>query len=206
MVEETIEDTNFSFEFWASTYMGHKCKKYTSVSINLFLIYQSSEDGKIESNLTEKGRWIVKFWWIWYGWRFRNPRQQCWKTTQTKSSSKKIELSKLGQTITQKLVKWHRFRMEKTKCHKQSRQSNRQEQAFDERETRWMEQGEPFWLDFEHGISEWKTNEVEQMEYNCTSSENMMIFFSNEDLEEARKKLLKRWVENKVYIQVPDQG
>ena len=42
--------------------------------------------------------------------------------------------------------------MEKTECCKLGRQSNRQEQTFDV----IMEQGEPFWLDLEHEISEWQ--------------------------------------------------
>lgn len=73
-----------------------------------------------------------------------------------------------------------------------------------------MEQGEPFWLDFEHGVSEWQTSEVEETELEHTScdEENIMISSSNDDLEleEARKKELQSWVENKVYTQVPDQG
>ena len=44
-----------------------------------------------------------------------------------------------------------------------------------------MEQGEPFWLDFEHGVSEWQTSEAE--EHTSCDEENIMISFSNDDLE-----------------------
>ena len=71
-----------------------------------------------------------------------------------------------------------------------------------------MEQGEPFWLDFEHGVSEWQTSEAEK--HTSCDEENIMISSSNDDqeLENAKKKKkeLQSWVENKVYIQVPDQG
>ena len=70
-----------------------------------------------------------------------------------------------------------------------------------------MEQVESFWLDLEHGASEWQTSKVEQTKYKHTSSveENIIISSSNNELKEARKKKLQSWVKNKVFIQVPDK-
>ena len=50
--------------------------------------------------------------------------------------------------------------------------------------------------------------EVEQTKYKHTScvEKNIMISFSNNEMEEARKKKFQSWVENKEFIQVPDKG
>lgn len=72
-----------------------------------------------------------------------------------------------------------------------------------------MEQGEPFWLDFNHGVLEWKENKarpINKDEATSSDEENIMISSSNHDLEMARENELQSWVENKVYTQVPDQG
>ena len=65
-----------------------------------------------------------------------------------------------------------------------------------------MEQGEPFWLDFEHGVREWKACEIKP----TSDEENIMISSFDCDLETAREKELQSWIKNKVYTQVSDQG
>lgn len=73
-----------------------------------------------------------------------------------------------------------------------------------------MEQGKRFWLDFEHGVSEWQASETRQTtedDDHTSCNEENMISSSNDDLQgEARTNELQSCVENKVYQQVPDQG
>ena len=119
------------------------------------------------------------------------------------STPKKTELPKPGQTIKFKLAndtdsEWRKLkvisRAGKATC------KNRHLMNV------VMEQGESFWLDFEHGVSEWQTSETEK--HTSCDEENIMISSSNDnlELENAKKKELQSWVENKMYIQVPDQG
>ena len=56
-----------------------------------------------------------------------------------------------------------------------------------------LEQGEPFWLDFEHGVSEWKAREIRPTsddEYAFGDKENIMISFSDHNLQTATKEEL----------------
>lgn len=73
-----------------------------------------------------------------------------------------------------------------------------------------MEQGEAFWLDFEHGVSDWQADETEENEEHhdsCTEEEVMITSADDSlELEEAKQKELQSWDKNKVYVQVPDQG
>ena len=71
-----------------------------------------------------------------------------------------------------------------------------------------LEQGEPFWLDFKHGVLEWKASEIRPTrddEHTFGDEENIMISSSDHNLETAKKEL-QSWVKNKVYTQVSDQG
>ena len=67
-----------------------------------------------------------------------------------------------------------------------------------------LEHGEPFWLDFEHGVIDWQTDTED--EQTISPEENVMNVSSNEDLDIAKKKELQSWSENQVFTQVPDQG
>ena len=72
-----------------------------------------------------------------------------------------------------------------------------------------MEQGEPFWLDFEHGVREWKAYEIRPTsddEHTFGDEENIMISSFDRDLETARENELRSLIKNKVYTQVSDQG
>ena len=84
-----------------------------------------------------------------------------------------------------------------------------------------LEDGEPFWLDFQNGVCEWKIMDVESnqetdgdyvvedenvAEDENTSYEDVMIASSNHEMELAKKRELQSWVDNKVYTQVLDRG
>ena len=54
-----------------------------------------------------------------------------------------------------------------------------------------LEHGEPFWLDFEHGVLEWKASEIRPTsddEQTFGDEENIMISSSDHNLETAKKK------------------
>ena len=64
-----------------------------------------------------------------------------------------------------------------------------------------LEQGKPFWLDFEHGVLEWKVSEIKPTsddEQTFGDEENIRISSSDQNLETAKKEL-QSWVKNKVY-------
>ena len=72
-----------------------------------------------------------------------------------------------------------------------------------------MEQGEPFWLDFEHGLREWKACEIRPTsddEHTFGDEENIMISSFDRNLETSRENELQSWIKNKVYTQVSDQN
>ena len=53
-----------------------------------------------------------------------------------------------------------------------------------------LEQGKPFWLDFEHGVLEWKASEIRPTsddEHTFGAEENIMISSSDHNLETAKK-------------------
>ena len=79
--------------------------------------------------------------------------------------------------------------MEKIECHKQGRQSHRKKKKHLMNVA--LEQGEPFWLDFEHGVLEWKASEIRPTsdnEYTFGDEDNIMISSSDHNLETAKKK------------------
>ena len=60
-----------------------------------------------------------------------------------------------------------------------------------------LEQDEPFWLDFEHGVLEWKAVEIipkNDDEHTFGDEENIMISSSHNNLETAKKEQLQSWV------------
>ena len=61
-----------------------------------------------------------------------------------------------------------------------------------------LEQGEEFWLDFKHGVLEWKASDDEQ---SFGDEKNIMISSSDQNLKTAKKELLQSRVKNKVYTQ-----
>ena len=65
-----------------------------------------------------------------------------------------------------------------------------------------LDQGDPFWLDFQHGVTEWKLDHAEQI----SDGEDVMLVYRNDELEVAKKKELQKWRKNQVYEQVPDNG
>lgn len=72
---------------------------------------------------------------------------------------KKIELPKPGQTIKCKLAndtdpEWKKLNVISMAGKATGKNKHLMNMV--------MEQGEPFWLDFEHGVSEWQTSEVEE--------------------------------------------
>ena len=69
-----------------------------------------------------------------------------------------------------------------------------------------MEEGDPFWLDFENGILESETNEDDRTATNKSPEVSLLMDSSNDQLDEAKKRELQSWVEHQVYTQVPDQG
>ena len=72
-----------------------------------------------------------------------------------------------------------------------------------------LEQGKTFWLDFEHGVLEWKASEIRPTsddEHTFDEEENIMISSSDYNLETAKKEELQSWVKNKVYTQIYIQG
>ena len=75
-----------------------------------------------------------------------------------------------------------------------------------------MEGGDPFWLDFEHGILEWETSiETDQTStdeaQNPTNEASVLVTTSsNENLDQARNGEIKSWIEHQVYTQVRVQG
>ena len=78
-----------------------------------------------------------------------------------------------------------------------------------------MENGEPFWLDFKDGVSEWERNREDSDDNNVEehSSENedepqedIMFSMSSQEMKIAKQDELQNWKENKVYTQVFDQG
>ena len=72
-----------------------------------------------------------------------------------------------------------------------------------------IELPKPFWLDFEHGVREWKAYEIRPTsddEHTFGDEENIMISSFDCDLETARENELQSWIKNKVYTQVSDQG
>ena len=69
-----------------------------------------------------------------------------------------------------------------------------------------MEEGDPFWLDFENGVLEWETNEDDQTATNEGPEVSLLMDSSNDQLDEAKKRELQSWVEHQVYTQVPYRG
>ena len=63
-----------------------------------------------------------------------------------------------------------------------------------------MEEGDPFRLDFENGVLEWETNEVDRTATNEGPEVSLLMDSSNDQLDEAKKR------EHQVYTQVPDRG
>ena len=63
-----------------------------------------------------------------------------------------------------------------------------------------MEGGDPFWLDFEHGVLEWETSiEADQTStnkaQNPTDEANVLTTMSsNENLDQVRNSELKSWI------------
>ena len=60
----------------------------------------------------------------------------------------------------------------------------------------------PFWLDFKHGVLEWKASEIKPTsddEQTFGDEENIMISSSDQNLETAKKEELQNWVKNKVH-------
>ena len=54
-----------------------------------------------------------------------------------------------------------------------------------------LEQGEPFWLNFEHGVLEWKASEIRPTsddEHTFDDEENIMISSSDYNLETEKRK------------------
>ena len=69
-----------------------------------------------------------------------------------------------------------------------------------------MEEGDPFWLDFENGVLEWETKEDDQTATNEGPEVSLLMDSSNDQLDKAKKRELQSWVEHQVYTQVPDRG
>ena len=72
-----------------------------------------------------------------------------------------------------------------------------------------LEQGELFWLNFEHGVLEWKASELRPTsddEHIFGDKENLMISSSDHNQEATKKEELQSWVKNKVYTKVSDTG
>ena len=122
------------------------------------------------------------------------------------SNQRKIELPKPGQTIECKLAnddddsEWKKLNVIRRAGKATGKNKHLMNVA--------MEQGEPFWLDFEHGVREWKACEIKPTsdnEHTFGDEENNDFLFDR-DLESARENELQSWIENKVYTQVFDQG
>ena len=78
-----------------------------------------------------------------------------------------------------------------------------------------MENGEPFWLDFKDGVSEWERNredyddnnvEEHSSENEDDSQEDIMFSMSSQEMKIAKQDELQSWEDNKVCTQVLDQG
>ena len=80
--------------------------------------------------------------------------------------------------------------MEKIECHKQNRQSSGKTTGKNKHLTNVaLEQGEPFGQDFEHGVLEWKANEIRPTsDDEHTFGDEEMISSSDQNLETAKKK------------------
>ena len=81
-----------------------------------------------------------------------------------KTTPKKINLLKLGQTIKCNPVydtEWRKLNV----ISRAGKATGKNEYLMNV----VIEQDELFWIDFEHGVSEWKTSEVEQTIYEYTS-------------------------------------
>ena len=50
-----------------------------------------------------------------------------------------------------------------------------------------MEEGNPFWLDFENGVLEWETNKDDQTSTNEGPEVSLLMDSSNDQLDEAKK-------------------
>ena len=122
------------------------------------------------------------------------------------SNKKKIELPKPRQTIECKLANddddsgWKKLNVISWAGKATGKNKHLMNVA--------MEQGEPFWLDFEHGVREWKASEIRPSddEHTFGDEENIMISSFDWDLDTARENELQSWIKNKVYTQVSDQG
>ena len=121
------------------------------------------------------------------------------------SNQKEIELPKPGQTIECKLANndsgWKKMNV----ISRAGKATGKNKYLMNVA----MEQGEPFWLDFYHGVREWKACEIKPTsddEHTFGDEENIMISSSERDLETARKNELQSWIKNEVYTQVSDQG
>ena len=128
--------------------------------------------------------------------------------TPPNTAKKSITLPKPGQTILCKLQndvdqEWRRLRVISRAGKASGRNRNLMNVA--------MEQGEPFWMDFEYGVLEWReevqppTDESED-EQSSTGEVNVIAVCASNPLDQAKKRELQSWIENKVYTQVPDQG
>ena len=59
-----------------------------------------------------------------------------------------------------------------------------------------LERREPFWLDFEHEVLEWKASEIRPTsddEHTFGNEENIKISSSDHNLETAKKEELQSW-------------
>ena len=57
-----------------------------------------------------------------------------------------------------------------------------------------LEQGKPFWIDFEHGVLGWKASEIKPTrddEHTFGDEENIMISSSDHNLETVKKEELQ---------------
>ena len=78
-----------------------------------------------------------------------------------------------------------------------------------------QDQREPFWLDFQHRVTEWKLDQAEAeqdsdredvMLVYTNDSEDVLLVYKNGELEKAKKNELRKWLDNDVFEQVPDNG
>ena len=101
---------------------------------------------------------------------------------------KTIELPKSGQTIECKLVndddsEWRKLNV-----------ISREDKATGKNKLLMnvaLEQGKPFWLVFEHGVSDWKVSEIRPTsddEHTFGNEENIMISSSDHNLETVKKQ------------------
>ena len=119
------------------------------------------------------------------------------------SNQKEIELPKPGQTIECKLandddLEWKILNVISRAGKATGKNKHLMNVA--------MEQGEPFQLDFEHGVRACEIRPTSDDEHTFGEEENIMISSFDPDLETARKNELQSWIKNEVYTQVSDQG